>query len=232
MAAGEAAFHGGSTAPIKDAVKVKALDGDGASTKDGGGKPKGNIKIPMESRHNKNVRSDPKNIKGDSKQADTDKPVCCYFLSNGGPKKGQKCSFHEWMRRNKVAVGVAPDCPVKEVPKVKKENGENGKSKEVVTKSEEGSSSMAAEASGAVFSPLTLQPSEDLMKEAVQLLKSLRPSVKMIGVCQSLKVIAELGAHQTLFENPSRVAEAVKTRECLIGAPRWNFTMGYGDSAS
>lgn len=39
LAEGEATFHGGSIAPIKDTVKVKALDGDGGA-KDDGGKPR------------------------------------------------------------------------------------------------------------------------------------------------------------------------------------------------
>ena len=39
LAEGEATFHGGSIAPIKEAVKVKALDGDG-NVKDDGGKPR------------------------------------------------------------------------------------------------------------------------------------------------------------------------------------------------
>ena len=72
---------------------------------------------------------------------------------------------------------MKPDCPVKDVPKVKKEVGENAKAKEAVMKGEEGASSVMAEASSSVFNPPPVQPSEDLMKEAVQLLKSLRPSV-------------------------------------------------------
>ena len=58
-------------------------------------------------------------------------------------------------------------------------------------KGEEGASSVMAEASSSVFTPPPVQPSEDLMKEAVQLLKSLRPSVKALGV----KSLAPSGGH-------------------------------------
>ena len=94
LAEGEAAFHGGSTAPIKDAIKIKALDGDGG-VKDDGGKPrdyKDKSKDHADSKDtkdSKNGKTDPKNAKGDSKGNAGDKPVCRYFLSETGCKKGQ-----------------------------------------------------------------------------------------------------------------------------------------------
>ena len=105
MAEGEAAFHGGSMAPIKDTVKVKALGGDNGGTKDEGKPRDGRDKIKengegkgtKDAKEAKNDKSEGKNGKGDQKGAASDKPVCRYFLSDNGCKKGQKCPFpHEW----------------------------------------------------------------------------------------------------------------------------------------
>ena len=101
LAEGEATFHGGSTAPVKDSVKIRALDGDGA-VKDDGGKPRDGKDKSKDAgdakdvKDTKNGKSDPKLSKVDQKSGYNDKPVCRYFLSESGCKKGQKCSFpHE-----------------------------------------------------------------------------------------------------------------------------------------
>ena len=78
---------------------------------------------------------------------------------------------------------MKPDCPVKDVPKVKKEVSEDTKTKDPGMKiGDSGGPSMGEASGGTSFVPPATPPSEDLVKEAVQLLKSLRPSVKMIGV--------------------------------------------------
>ena len=194
LAEGEATFHGGSIAPIKDVVKVKALDGDGGSKEDGmkprDGKDKS--KEPndsKDSKDSKNAKSDGKGVKSDGKGVSVDKPVCRYFLSESGCKKGQKCSFpHEWKGVSKQGrcwtcgstQHMKPDCPVKDIPKVKKEATEDSKTKEGAGKSGEGGGALPEALSSTSFHPPTVQPSEDLVKEAVQLLKSLRPSMKAI----------------------------------------------------
>ena len=70
----------------------------------------------------------------------------------------------------------------KDVPKVKKEAAEDTKIKDQAVKVGAASGLTAGEAAGTTFMPPSMPPSDDLVKEAVQLLKSLRPSVKMIGV--------------------------------------------------
>ena len=88
MAEGEAAFHGGSIAPLKDTVKVKALDGDGGGTRDEGGKPRegrekvkesSEVKGGKDAKESKNDKFEAKNGKGDSKGGGSEKPVCRYF---------------------------------------------------------------------------------------------------------------------------------------------------------
>eukprot|EP00913_Durusdinium_trenchii_P024819 g23295.t1 len=135
VAEGEAAFHGGSTAPIRETVKVRALDGDGGG-KDDGGKPRdGKEKVKeiadsKDPKDAKNGKFDPKQSKQDTKNGSSEKPVCRHFLSESGCKKGQKRSFpHEWKGVSKQGrcwtcgstQHMKPDCPVKDVPKVKKE---------------------------------------------------------------------------------------------------------------
>ena len=78
---------------------------------------------------------------------------------------------------------MKPDCPVKDAPKVKKEVTEDAKSKEGGGKNGESSGALPSEGTAATsFTPPTIQPSEDLVKEAVQLLKSLRPSIKAVNM--------------------------------------------------
>ena len=78
---------------------------------------------------------------------------------------------------------MKPDCPVKEVPKVKKETMEDSKVKEAGGKGVDTLSSSPGEApTSSSFTPPPVQPSEDLVKEAVQLLKSLRPSIKAVNM--------------------------------------------------
>ena len=158
VAEGEAAFHGGSTAPIRETVKVRALDGDGGG-KDDGGKPRdGKEKVKeiadsKDPKDAKNGKFDPKQSKQDTKNGSSEKPVCRHFLSESGCKKGQKRSFpHEWKGVSKQGrcwtcgstQHMKPDCPVKDVPKVKKEVAENGKHKEGAGKGDEAGSSNAS----------------------------------------------------------------------------------------
>ena len=200
LAEGEAVFHGSASAPLKDTVKVRAIGADGGAPKEDGGKPKDikdknrdgpEAKDGGSSKDNKKLKPDAKNAKGEGKQASSDRPVCRYFLSDAGCKKGQKCSFpHEWKGVSKQGrcwscgstQHMKPDCPVKDVPKVKKEVMESVKTKEGSMKSDEAVPSSSVDSAGSMFNPPSIQPSEDLVKEAVQLLKSLRPSVKMLGV--------------------------------------------------
>ena len=201
MAEGEAAFHGGSIAPLKDTVKVKAMDGDGGGFKEDGNKHRdvrekakdhSDGKGGKDAKEGKNPKSEGKNAKGESKGGTSDKPVCRYFLCESGCKKGQNCPFpHEWKGISKQGrcwscgstQHMKPECPVKEVPKVKKEAGEDVKSKDGNPKGGEGGGALPSEvASGTVFNPPAVPPSEDLVKEAVQLLKSLRPSVKALSM--------------------------------------------------
>ena len=58
-------------------------------------------------------------------------------------------------------------------------------------KSEEAAPSGTVETSGSMFTPPSIQPSEELVKEVAQLPKSLRPSVKMLGV----KSVTPAGGH-------------------------------------
>ena len=76
------------------------------------------------------------------------------------------------------------ECPVKDVPRVKREVAEERKGKEADAKSGDAvpSSSTAA---AQFFPPSELEPApaEALVKEAVQLLKSLRPAMRVVTVC-------------------------------------------------
>ena len=134
---------------------------------------------------------DAKISKGENKIASGEKPVCRYFLSESGCKKRQKCTFpHEWKGVSKQGrcwscgstQHMKPDCPVKDAPRVKKEIPDDKKGKESEKVVEAGASSTVA----GTFLPPTEgdpAPAEALMKEALQLLKSLRPSVKAVTVC-------------------------------------------------
>eukprot|EP00913_Durusdinium_trenchii_P001700 g1572.t1 len=201
LAEGEAVFHGGSTLPIKETVKVKALDGEQAPAKEEAvrkdhkekHKEGQDTKEARDGKDAKGGKHDSKGAKNDAKPTSGEKPVCRYFLSETGCKKGHKCSFpHEWKGVSKMgrcwncgsSQHMRSECPVKEAPLVKKGNAEERKGKEVENKPVEvqGSSSSTA---GMFFPPTEAEPApaEALVKEAVQLLKSLRPSVKAVSVC-------------------------------------------------
>ena len=201
LAEGEAVFHGGSWLPLKESVKVRALDGDAQVHKDD--HPKRDAKDKSkeaadgkdfkENKDGKGGKPEPKNTKGDGKPGPGEKPVCRYFLSDSGCKKGQKCSFpHEWKGVSKQgrcwncgsSQHMKSECPVKEAPRVKKETTEDLKVKEAASKSgEQGSSSSAGAGTFLPPSDLDPPPAEALVKEAVQLLKSLRPAVRAVTVC-------------------------------------------------
>ena len=173
MAEGEAAFHGGSTAPLKETVKVKALDGDGGGSKDDSGRPRegkdkpkdqSDAKGGKDSKDGKFDKQDGTNGKGDQKGSTLDKPVCRYFLSDQGCKKGQKCPFpHEWKGISKQGrcwscrstQHMKPECPVKD-PKVKKELGEEVKSKEGGKGSDGGGRPLGESTGGTTSSPPTI----------------------------------------------------------------------------
>lgn len=179
---------------------MKALDGDHVAGKDESVKKEGKDK-PKEIGDTKDVRdvkvakggkADSKGIKNDGKGGAGDKPICRYFLSESGCKKGQKCSFpHEWKGTSKMGrcwnCGLSQhmwsECPVKDAPRVKKESSEDKKGKEMEGKPGDAQGSSSA-TSGMFLPPSEQQsaPAEALVKEAVQLLKSLRPSIKA-GLC-------------------------------------------------
>ena len=201
LAEGEAVFHGGSSLPIKETVKVKALDGEHvpvkeeAVKKDHKEKVKENVdaKEARDGKESKGGKHDSKGAKSEAKTNPGEKPVCRYFLSETGCKKGQKCSFpHEWKGVSKVGrcwncgstQHMRSECPVKEVPLVKKGNVEERKGKEGDSKPAEGHGSSSS-ATGLFHPPTDSEPApaEALVKEAVQLLKSLRPSIKAVTVC-------------------------------------------------
>eukprot|EP00913_Durusdinium_trenchii_P014186 g13313.t1 len=197
----EAVFHGGSALPIKETVKVKALDGEQipmkeeVAKKDQKDKPKdgSDAKDHRDGKDAKGGKQDSKGAKSDGKGFSGDKPVCRYFLSEAGCKKGQKCSFpHEWKGVSKMgrcwncgsSQHMRSECPVKEVPHVKKGNADEKKGKESEVKPVEGQSSSPS-TTGLFFPPAEpdAAPAEALVKEAVQLLKSLRPAIKAVTVC-------------------------------------------------
>ena len=201
LAEGEAVFHGGSALPIKETVKVKALDGEQipmkeeVAKKDQKDKPKdgSDAKDHRDGKDAKGGKQDSKGAKSDGKGFSGDKPVCRYFLSEAGCKKGQKCSFpHEWKGVSKMgrcwncgsSQHMRSECPVKEVPHVKKGNADEKKGKESEVKPVEGQSSSPS-TTGLFFPPAEpdAAPAEALVKEAVQLLKSLRPAIKAVTVC-------------------------------------------------
>ena len=200
LAEGEAVFHGGSWLPLQENIKVRALDVEPSAAKEDPpkkevrDKPKdpSDRKESRDGRENKGGKTEAKNVKGDQKQLG-EKPVCRYFISESGCKKGQKCSFpHEWKGVSKhgrcwncgSSQHMKSECPVKDAPRVKKESSEDPKIKDIAGKT--GESGTSSSATAGVFLPpseLDAQPAEALVKEAVQLLKSLRPSVKAVSVC-------------------------------------------------
>lgn len=80
------------------------------------------------------------------------------------------------------------ECPVKDAPRVKKENVEDQKGKEGASKPSD-SGNASGGSSGVFLPPADTEqvPADALVKEAVQLLKSLRPSVKAVTVCAVTK---------------------------------------------
>ena len=201
LAEGEAVFHGGSSLPIKESVKVKAMDGEQVQTKEDSvkkdvkEKPKEGTdpKDARDGKNSKGGKADSKGSRDDQKGNTSEKPVCRYFLSDAGCKKGHTCTFpHKWKGVSKMgrcwncgsSRHMRSECPVKEAPRVKKEGLDDKKSKEVETKPGEAPSSGAG-ASGMFHPPADLDPApaEALVKEAVQLLKSLRPSIRAVTVC-------------------------------------------------
>ena len=201
LAEGEAVFHGGSSLPIQDSVKVKALGSDPGGTKEEVMKKEGKEKS-REVHDGKDVREgkearggkpDAKGSKGEVKPTSGEKPVCRYFISESGCKKGQKCTFpHEWKGISKMgrcwncgsSQHMKADCPVKETPRVKKEGVDEKKGKE--TDSKQGESLSSSSTGAILFHPPAdpePAPAEALVKEAVQLLKSLRPAMKAVTVC-------------------------------------------------
>ena len=104
MAEGETVFHAGSWLPIKETVKVKALDGDAAAKeeivkKDGKEKTK-------ESPDGKDTKEgkDPRGGKsrwkgGEALVTCKGAGVCRYFLSESGCKKGHKLLLSARMER-------------------------------------------------------------------------------------------------------------------------------------
>ena len=122
-----------------------------------------------------------------------ERPICRYFLSESGCKKGQGCSFpHEWKGVSKQgrcwncgsAQHMRSECPVLDKPRVKKEASEDKKGKEIeVVASEVGGSSTSGAGGFLPPTEATPPPTDALVKEAVQLLKSLRPTMKVITVC-------------------------------------------------
>ena len=170
LAEGEAVFHGGSTLPIKENVKVKALDGEAPGGKDDlvkkdvKEKPKDSAdhKEARDGKDGKNGKAEGKGGKGDSKSGMTDRPICRYFLSDSGCKKGHKCSFpHEWKGVSKQgrcwncgsAQHMRSECPVLDKPRVKKEVSEDRKGKETEVNAGEVGSSSTSGAGG--FMPPT-----------------------------------------------------------------------------
>ena len=187
--------------PIKETVKVKALDGEPAIAKEevpkrdakDRSKEGGDSKDPRDAKDSKGGKSGSKGAKGDGKGSAGDKPICRYFLSESGCKKGQTCPFpHEWKGVSKMGrcwncgstQHMRSECQVKDAPRVRKEGPEERKGKETESKPSEAQSSATA-ASGMFHPPgdHDQAPAEALVKEAVQLLKSLRPSIKAVTVC-------------------------------------------------
>ena len=79
---------------------------------------------------------------------------------------------------------MKPDCPVKDQPFVKKGTADDKKGREAEGKTgDKGGQSSTGD--GGFLPPAELDPppAEALVKEAVQLLKSLRPSIKTASVC-------------------------------------------------
>ena len=135
LAEGGATFHGSVSIPVKDMVKIRALDGDDWLSKEEGTKPRdvkdkpreaGDGKAPKDSKDTKNGKPDPKVCAATS---------CLMPDARRGKSALSRMSGRGC--RNRDGAGVVdpnqhlkPDCPVKEVPRVKKEVVEDLKGKE------------------------------------------------------------------------------------------------------
>lgn len=79
---------------------------------------------------------------------------------------------------------MKPDCPVKDQPFAKKGTVDDRRGREAEGKAGD-KGGQSSNGDGAFLPPAELDPppAEALVKEAVQLLKSLRPSIKTVSVC-------------------------------------------------
>ena len=189
MAEGEAVMHGGSTIPLKESTKVRSLE----ATEIKNAEYKQYTGDGKSGRESRDGKGDGKGGKGDGKNKST--PVCKFFLTEYGCKKGNQCGFvHEWGSVNKhgrcwtcgSTKHLRPECPVRETPKVKKAD-----KKELVEEKGEREQAVpndAASSSGQVEVEKDRQGIEAaLLKEAVHLMKSLRPSLKAMTMVASVQ---------------------------------------------
>ena len=204
QAEGEAVYHGGATLPLKENMKLKAVDAKDGKVKS----PEKEMKPVMDKPKEKleGVGAPMSGGKGKGKQS----TACRYFLSEQGCKKGKACGFsHEWGEEGKMGrcwncgstQHMKPDCPVKEqqnprvrkemkpeaeVPGTEKSGGERGAGGSTTSLG----SAMASTGLGKEDS------SGELMMEAVKLLRSLKPSAKAVKA-SSLK---EAGGGRALLD--------------------------------
>ena len=204
QAEGEAVYHGGATLPLKENMKLKAVDAKDGKVKS----PEKEMKPVMDKPKEKleGVGAPMSGGKGKGKQS----TACRYFLSEQGCKKGKACGFsHEWGEEGKMGrcwncgstQHMKPDCPVKEqqnprvrkemkpeaeVPGTEKSGGERGAGGSTTSPG----SAMASTGLGKEDS------SGELMMEAVKLLRLLKPSAKAVKV-SSLK---EAGGGRALLD--------------------------------
>ena len=93
QAEGEAVYHGGATLPLKENMKLKAVD-----AKDG--------KVKSPEKEMKPAMDKPKEKLEGACLVET--TACRYFLLEQGCKKGKACGFsHEWGEDGKMGAGIA-----------------------------------------------------------------------------------------------------------------------------